>query len=139
MANWQDAMLRAFGSDFNQITKANVTVTDTATELFNLNIAPGIYRIFLENIGGTALNLCKIQGRNSLNGAWVDIVATTADFTTIPAAIAGFLVNSDDTINPTVLASTEEWNGAISTSGFRFVRMIATVASGSTTITVEVN
>jgi hypothetical protein len=139
MANWQDAVLRAFGTDFNQITKADVSVTDSATELFNLNLVPGVYRIFLKNIGATALDSCAIEGRNSLSAAWVDVVSTTAEFTTIPDAIAGFLKSSDDTIDPTALTAGQEWNGSISTPSFRYVRMVATVASGSTTIKVEVN
>lgn len=135
MANWHDAMLRALGSDFNRITKANVSVTSADTELFSLNIVPGTYRIFLKNIGATALDSCAIQGRNSLDGAWVDILSATADF----ATATNFLVMTDDAIDPTVLAADEEWNGTINTSTFRFIRMIAATASGSTLITVEVS
>lgn len=140
MSNWNDAVLRGLGSDPNIVYKADVLVETTATVLFELvNNPPGIYRIFLKNIGSTATNSAKIQGRNSLNAAWVDIVDTSTEFTTIPAAIAGFLHSSDDTITPTALTAGQEWNGSIHTESFRFVRMISTVAAGTTTIRVEVN
>jgi hypothetical protein len=135
MANWNDAMLRALGSDFNRITNVNVPVTTANTELFNLNIVPGTYRIFLKNIGSTALSSCTIQGRNSLAGAWVNILSTTADY----ATATNFLIMTDNAVDPTLLAATEEWNGTINTSTFRFIRMIAATTSGSTLITVEVS
>ena len=122
----------------SSLLSTSVTVGTSDTVIFSINI-PGKYRIGISNAGATATNACKIQGRNSSGGAWQDIVSTTADFTTIPGAIANFLLASDNTIDPTALTAGQEWNGAIDSKTFAEVRMIATVASGSTAIDVEVS
>lgn len=137
IGNVLSAIWRLLGGKSSLIS-TSVTVNTSNTVIFSIYV-PGKYRIYLKNSGATATNACKIQGRNSNGGAWQDIVSTTADFTTIPSAIANFLLASDDTIDPTALTAGQEWNGAIDSKSFAEVRMIATVASGSTAIDVEVS
>lgn len=134
--NFNQLIGRALGVDGNKVAKDSIRVTTSTTELW-LADSPGIFRIWLKNGGATATNSCKIQGRNSTDAAWVDVVATATDFTTIPAAIAGFLLISDDTITPTALTAGQEWNGVIE-SRYSQTRMIATTGSGQTSIAVEV-
>ena len=138
LSNYKEQVTRALGGTSDAVVQQTVLVETGTTVLLSLS-APGIYRIYLKNSGATATNACKIQGRNSSNGAWQDIVSTSTDFTTIPGAIANFLLASDDTIDPTALTAGQEWNGAIDSKTFAEVRMIATVASGSTSIIVEVS
>ena len=138
LSNYKEQVTRSLGGTSDAVVRQTVLVGTGTTELFQLD-SPGIYRIYLKNAGATATNACKIQCRNSSNGAWQDIVSTTTDFTTIPGAIANFLLASDDTIDPTALTAGQEWNGAIDSKSFAEVRMIATVASGSTAIDVEVS
>lgn len=137
IGNVLSAIWRLLGGKSSLIS-TSVTVNTSNTVIFSIYV-PGKYRIYLKNSGATATNACKIQCRNSSNGAWQDIVSTTTDFTTIPGAIANFLLASDDTIDPTALTAGQEWNGAIDSKLFAEVRMIATVASGSTAIDVEVS
>ena len=137
IGNVLSAIWRLLGGKSSLIS-TSVTVNTSNTVIFSIYV-PGKYRIYLKNAGATATNACKIQCRNSSNGAWQDIVSTTTDFTTIPGAIANFLLASDNTIDPTALTAGQEWNGAIDSKSFAEVRMIATVASGSTAIDVEVS
>ena len=128
---------RIIGVPVSSISETVAVGTGT-TVLFTIT-TPGIYRIHVKNNGGTALNTFAIQGRNSVNGAWITVANTTTQFTTIPDSIKGFLLRSDDTINPTLLASTQEWEGAINSKTFRYLRATATVGAGSTSLYVEVN
>lgn len=134
---WQ-AVTRGLGVNQSPIVKTQVEVTTNTSVLFTTQ-NPGLYRIWLKNTGATVTNSCKIQGRSSSSSAWLDVVSTSTEFTTIPSSVAGFLLVSDDTITPTALASNAEWTGQIDATKYLEVRMIATVAAGSTRISVEVN
>lgn len=98
----------------------------------------GYYLLAFKNAGSVALNSFKIQGRNSTSGEWVDIVSTYEEFTTLSGTVGTFLQSSDSVISPTTLAPGAEWNGSIFNTTFLSVRTIASVASGSTNVNVEV-
>lgn len=140
VAGWNEQVTRGLGVSCGPVIPLNpVSVGTSSTELFNLDSPGTRYRIFLKNLGATATNSCAIQVRNSTTAAWKSIVSTSTQFTTIPSDIAGFLVASDDAITPTALTAGQEWFGAIDTRAYRYVRLVATVASGTTNIAVEVH
>ena len=122
----------------SSVLSTSVTVGTTDTVIFSIHV-PGKYRIGISNTGATATNSFKIQGRSLESGTFKDIVSTSTQFTTIPGSVGGFLIASDDTITPTALTAGQEWFGAIDTFAYSEVRAIATVAAGSTTLSVEVN
>ena len=122
----------------SSLLSTSITVGTSNTVIFSIQV-PGKYRIGISNTGATATNTFKIQGRNLESGTFKDIVSTSTQFTTIPSSVNGFLLASDDTITPTALTAGQEWFGAIDTLAYSEIRAIATVAAGSTTLSVEVN
>ena len=116
------------------IATATTTVGTTATQLCLLT-GPGVYRLTVKNTGATALNSFAIQGRNSTDDVWENVVSLAADFTTIPDRIKAFLLRSDDTTSPTTLVGSGVWTGAIDSKTFIQIRLVATVAAGTTTVT----
>jgi len=132
--NWHTQILRAMGSNPDPIVSKIVPITVGGTTLFEID-TPGIYKIWIKNIGSNSATACTIDCRNSPLASWKTIVSTTNQFTTLPASIHGFLVSSDDTIDPPTLAAGEEWNGTIDATKFNQVRMTMT---GNTRIQLEV-
>jgi len=110
-----------------------ITVTDSATNLQLIDNF-GTYSVWLQNDGATALDSCSIQGRNSEDAAWVTIVGTTEQWQTATT----FLIATNDSIDPSTLAGAGEWNGAIYNTSFKYLKFVASVASGSTTVNLEV-
>lgn len=107
-----------------------VTVSTETTELMRVENF-GSFTFFVVNSGATDLNSFAVQGNNG--GAWIDILSTTSDF----ATASNFLIMTDDSIDPTSLAADEEFNFAFTNITFLELRLIATVASGTTTIDVQ--
>lgn len=108
-----------------------VTVTDSTTELLTIDNF-GTFAFWVKNSGATALDSFAIQGRNSPDAAWIDILSTS-DF----ATASNFLIMTNDSVDPTALAADEEFNFALTNITFLELRLIATVASGTTTIDVK--
>lgn len=116
-----------------------VTVTTVPTIVHDQGGgAFGIFAVFLKNAGAVPLNSFAIQGRNSSIATWVDIATTAEQFLSLPSSLNSFLTASDASISPTLLPANGEWNGAIYNRTFLYFRLVATVASGSTEIDVEV-
>lgn len=132
--NWHNQVLRALGSNPEPILSKVIPVTVSGSTLFEIN-TPGVYKVWIKNIGSNPATTCTIDCRNSPLASWKTIVSTTSQFTTIPPSIQGFLLSSDDTIDPPTLASGEEWNGTIDATRFNQVRMTMT---GNTRIHLEV-
>lgn len=109
-----------------------VTVTDSTTELLTIDNF-GTFAFWVTNSGATDLDSFAIQGRNSPDAVWIDILSTTSDF----ATASNFLIMTDDSVDPTALAADEEFNFALTNITFFELRLIATVASGTTTIDVK--
>lgn len=130
-------LLRAFGTVTQGAISKQISVATTATTIATID-APGIYRLWVKNIGGTALNSFSIVGRNSPRAAWDTIVSTADQFTTISADVAGFLRSSKSTVSPVTLADGAEWYGSIITVDFVYVEVRATVASGTTILDVQI-
>lgn len=114
------------------------TIGSELVELF-LITGPGEHRIWIKNAGAVTTNAASIQGRNSRLGSWKDLISSGADFKSVPPDLETFLVLSDSDVSPTALAAGQEWNGTIDTSPLLEVRMVVSVASGSTEIQLEVN
>lgn len=110
-----------------------VTVTDSTTELLKIENF-GTFAFWLKNTGATALNTFAIQGRNSLDATWLNVLSSTAEFGTS----SDFLIMFDDAVDPTILGAGAEFNFAIANNTFLELRAIATVAAGSTTLDLEV-
>ena len=123
------------GYQSSSVTTATTTVSTTTTQLCLLT-EPGVYRLTVTNTGATALNSFAIQGRNSTDDAWENVVSSGSDFTTIPDRITCFLLRSDDTTSPTTLAGSGVWTGSIDSKTFIQIRLVATVAAGTTTVNV---
>lgn len=138
ISNHSEQVTRALGGSSDRVLSKEVLVTTSTSELFALD-SPGIYRIWIKNTGATALNSCKIQGRNSASAAWVDVVSSADEFQN-PAGNSrgGFLILTDDAVNPVTLDAGAEWNGSIDATTVLEVRMVATVASGTTAVKSEV-
>ena len=134
--NRDQQILRGLGTVVQSAVSSQIAIATTATTIATMD-APGIYRLWVKNIGGTALNSFSIVGRNSRRAAWDTIVSTATQFTTISADVAGFL-RSSKVVSPVTLASGAEWYGSIGTFDFVFVEIRATVASSSTILDVEV-
>ena len=130
MDNHDRSIARTLGAITGESSRS-ITVTTAETTILSIYGVPGIYRIGVKNTGATALSVFKIQGRNLDSGTWENIVTTTAQFTT-----AGFLLMST-TVDPTLLASNSTWYGTIDAKFFNEVQIVANVASGSTTLTVQ--
>lgn len=135
MDNHDRSIARTLGAITGESSRS-ITVTTAETTILSIYGVPGIYRIGVKNTGATALSVFKIQGRNLDSGTWENIVTTTAQFTTATSDIAGFLLMST-TVDPTLLASNSTWYGTIDAKFFNEVQIIANVASGSTTLTVQ--
>ena len=133
--NKDQQLLRAFGTTLQGAISSQVSIATTATTIATID-APGIYRLWVKNIGGTALDSFSIVGRNSPRAAWDTIVSTATQFTTISADVAGFL-RSSKVLSPVTLASGAEWYGSIDTVDFAHVEVRATVASGATILDVQ--
>lgn len=118
---------------------SSVSVGTSETTIATLLGVPGIYRIGVKNTGANALNSFKIVGRNITGGTWEDIVTTSTEFTTIPSNVNGFLLSSSSSVSPTTLASNATWHGTIDTKYFYEVAIVATVASSTTTLTVQIS
>ena len=134
--NRDQQILRGLGTVVQSAVSSQVSIATTATTIATID-APGIYHLWVKNIGGTALNSFSIVGRNSRRAAWDTIVSTATQFTTISADVAGFL-RSSKVVSPVTLASGAEWYGSVGTFDFVFVEIRATVASSSTILDVEV-
>lgn len=115
------------------------TVSTAETTLFRLSRAridhTGSYLLWVKNSGATALNSFKLQGRNSPDGVWQDIVVLAADWLTPTTAT----LEATSTTDPTTLAAGSEFNACLLHRYTLELRIVATVASGSTLVTVEVN
>lgn len=92
------------------------------------NTAPGRYLIWVKNTGANPLTAFSIQGRNSTQAAWIDVID---NFLTA----SSFLEMTSDTIDPKTLAAGAEWNGGIINNTFKCLRIFA---AGNTTIDYEV-
>lgn len=134
--NRDQQILRGLGTVVQSAVSSQVSIGVSSTTIATID-APGIYRLWVKNIGGTALNSFSIVGRNSRRAAWDTIVSTAGQFTTISADVSGFL-RSSKVLSPVTLASGAEWYGSVGTFDFVFVEVRATVASGSTILDVEV-
>lgn len=135
--NIHDQVLLGLGSGTRPLTAGTVPVLSTATDLLLIE-NPGYYRIFLKNLGATSLATFQILTRNSSQGTWREVVVNSTQFATIPSEVSGFLLASDADVDPTTLATGEEWNGAIDTRSCAYVLLRATVSSGSTQVFLEV-
>jgi hypothetical protein len=133
--NKDQQLLRAFGTTTQGAVSSQVTIATTATTIATID-APGIYRLWVKNIGGTALDSFSIVGRNSPRAAWDTIVSTASQFTTISADVAGFL-RASKVLSPVTLADAAEWYGSIDTVDFVYIEIRASVASGSTILDIQ--
>ncbi|MEO1208874.1 MAG: hypothetical protein AAFX78_04950 [Cyanobacteria bacterium J06638_20] len=90
-----------------------LVVTNRNYRVINLSIA---------NTGGTALNSFAIQGQVGGEDSWHNIANQSSDF-------------SEYDVDPTTMAGSSSGVYPVDPQGYTAVRAIATVDSGSTTIT----
>ena len=129
-----------------RLDRLSISVGTAQTTLLHLESVPPtivegstIFALAFSNTGAAPLNSFAIQVRNTSQGDWRDAVTTGLAFTTLPARLQGLLLGSDDEVDPTILAVGQTWEGAIDLKAVFQVRVVATVASGTTTVLVEVN
>lgn len=90
-----------------------LVVTNRAYRAINLSIA---------NTGATALNSFAIQGQVGGTDSWHDIASESADF-------------SEYDVDPTTMTGSSSGVYPVDPQGYTAIRVVATVSSGSTTVT----